>query len=119
YKTLLVERNDFGSGTTSRASRLIHGGLRYLEHGEFALVYESLGERETLVREEPHLVHPLRMLIPVYDGDERPGWKVRIGLILYDLLSFRKSLPRHRAMPPRAIDAFERGLNREGLRAAY
>ena len=119
YKTLLVERNDFGSGTTSRATRLIHGGLRYLEHGEFALVYESLGEREALVRTEPHLVRPLRMLIPVYDGDARPGWKIRIGLILYDLLSFRKSLPRHRAMPPRAVDAFERGLNREHLSAAF
>ena len=119
YKTLLVERNDFGSGTTSRATRLIHGGLRYLEHGEFALVYESLGERESLVREEPHLVRPLRMLVPVYRGDARPGWKVRIGLILYDLFSFRKSLPRHRAMPPRSLDSYEPGLNRHDLSAAF
>lgn len=119
YRTLLVERNDFGSGTTSRATRLIHGGLRYLEHGEFGLVYESLAERETLVREEPHLVRPLRMLVPVYRGDARPGWKVRIGLILYDLFSFRKSLPRHRAMPPRALAAYEPGLSRDGLAAAY
>ncbi len=72
YRTLLVERNDFGSGTTSRATRLIHGGLRYLEHGEFGLVYESLGERETLVRDVPHLVRPLRLLVPVYRGDRRP-----------------------------------------------
>ena len=119
YRTLLVERDDFGAGTTSRATRLIHGGLRYLEHGEFGLVYESLGERETLVREEPHLVRPLRMLVPVYRGDARPGWKVRIGLILYDLFSFRKSLPRHRAMPPRALDAYEPGLSRDGLTAAF
>jgi glycerol-3-phosphate dehydrogenase len=119
YKTLLVEREDFGAGTTSRATRLIHGGLRYLEHGEFALVYESLGERETLVREAPHLVQPLRMLVPVYKGDQRPGWKVRAGLILYDIFSFRKSLPRHRAMPERAIAEHEPGLNREELTSVF
>ncbi len=119
YKTLLVERNDFGGGTTSRATRLIHGGLRYLEHGEFGLVYESLGERETLVRDAPHLVRPLQLLIPVYRGDARPGWKVRIGLTLYDLFSFRKSLPRHRAMPPRALDTYEPGLSRDRLTSAF
>ncbi len=119
YKTLLVEKLDFGSGTTSRATRLIHGGLRYLEHGEFALVYESLGEREALVREEPHLVRPLRLLVPVYRGDARPAWMVRIGLLLYDLLSFRKSLPRNRAMPLAKLAAYEPALEREGLSAAY
>jgi glycerol-3-phosphate dehydrogenase len=119
YRTLLVERHDFGAGTTSRATRLIHGGLRYLEHGEFALVYESLHERETLVREAPHLVKPLRMLVPVYKGDERAPWKVRAGLALYDLFSLRKSLPRHRAMPPRVLRAYEPGLSRDGLRAAF
>ncbi len=119
YRTLLVERDDFAAGTTSRATRLIHGGLRYLEHGEFALVYESLAERETLVREAPHLVHPLRLLVPVYEGDARPPWKVRAGLAMYDLLSWHKSLPWHRAMPPRALDAYEPGLNRDGLLGAY
>lgn len=119
YRTLLVERIDFGAGTTSRATRLIHGGLRYLEHGEFALVYESLHEREVLVREAAHLVRPLRLLVPVYRGDERPPWKVRAGLALYDLFSLRKSLPRHRAMPSKALDVYEPGLSRDGLRAAY
>jgi len=119
YRTLLVEREDFGAGTTSRATRLIHGGLRYLEHGEFGLVYESLRERETLVREAPHLVHPLRLLVPVYAGDARPGWKVRAGLVLYDLFSLRKSLPWHRAMPERALAEYEPGLNRDGLRATF
>jgi len=119
YRTLLVEREDFGAGTTSRATRLIHGGLRYLEHGEFGLVYESLGERETLVREEPHLVRPMRLLVPVYRGDARPAWKVRVGLALYDLFSIRKSLPRHRAMPTPALDAYEPGLSRDGLQGAY
>ena len=119
YATLLVERNDFASGTTSRATRLIHGGLRYLEHGELGLVYESLAERETLVRDAPHLVRPLRMLVPVYDGDRRPPWMMRAGLTLYDALSFRKSLPRHRSMPVSRLAEYEPGLERRGLRAAY
>jgi glycerol-3-phosphate dehydrogenase len=119
YRTLLLERNDFGSGTTSRATRLIHGGLRYLEHGEFGLVYESLAEREALVRDAAHLVRPLRLLAPVYAGDERPPWKVRAGLVLYDLFSFRKSLPRHRAIPMSRIADLAPGLSRDGLRAAF
>jgi glycerol-3-phosphate dehydrogenase len=119
YRTLLIERHDFAAGTTSRATRLIHGGLRYLEHGEFGLVYESLGERETIVRDAPHLVRPLRLLVPVYRDDHRPPWMVRAGLLMYDALSFRKSLPRHRAMPPAALATYEPGLSREGLRAAY
>ena len=76
-------------------------------------------ERESLVRDAPHLVRPLRLLVPVYAGDARPGWMVRAGLALYDAMSLRKSLPRHRAMPPRALDAYEPGLSRDGLRAAY
>ena len=119
HSTLLVERNDFGSGTTSRATRLIHGGLRYLEHAELGLVSESLGEREALLRAYPDLVRPLRLLIPVYEGDQRPGWMVRTGLAMYDALSFRKSLPRHRALPLGKLDATVPNLNRDGLRAAY
>ncbi|MEX0750797.1 MAG: glycerol-3-phosphate dehydrogenase/oxidase [Dehalococcoidia bacterium] len=119
FRTLLIERNDFGSGTTSRATRLIHGGLRYLEHGEFGLVYESLAEREALVRDAAHLVRPLELLVPVYAGDQRPPWKVRAGLVLYDILSFRKSLPRHRAVPSRKIDELAPALNRDGLRGAF
>lgn len=119
YATLLVERDDFGAGTTSRATRLIHGGLRYLEHGEIALVYESLAEREALVREAPHLVRPLRLTIPVYQGDPRQPWKVRAGLALYDALSLKKSLPRHRAVPLPALAREEPAINRRGLRAAY
>ena len=119
YRTLLVERHDFASGTTSRSTRLIHGGLRYLEHGELGLVYESLAEREALVRDVAHLVRPLRLLVPVYAGDARPPWKVRAGLALYDALSFRKSLPRHRAVPLAALDAYEPGIARDGLRAAF
>jgi len=119
YRTLLVERDDFGAGTTSRATRLIHGGLRYLEHGELGLVHESLSAREDLLRTAPHLVRPLRLLVPVYAADARPPWKVRAGLALYDALSLRKSLPRNRALPLRHLPAYEPGLSRDGLRAAY
>jgi glycerol-3-phosphate dehydrogenase len=119
YRTLLVERDDFGAGTTSRATRLIHGGLRYLEHGELGLVHESLAAREELLRTAPHLVRPLRLLVPVYAGDARQPWKVRAGLALYDALSLRKSLPRNRALPLRQLPAYEPGLSRDGLRAAY
>jgi glycerol-3-phosphate dehydrogenase len=119
YRTLLVERDDFGAGTTSRATRLIHGGLRYLEHAEFALVYESLAEREALLRAAPHLVRPLRLLVPVYRGDARAAWKVRAGLVLYDAFSLRKSLPRHRVATRRMLDEIAPGLNRDGLRSAF
>src|SRR2546422_6302598 len=67
-RVALVEKHDFASGTTSRATRLIHGGLRYLEHGELLLVLESLRERERLLRYSPHLVRPLRFIIPIYNG---------------------------------------------------
>jgi glycerol-3-phosphate dehydrogenase len=119
YRTLLLERDDFGAGTTSRATRLIHGGLRYLEHGEMGLVSESLGEREALLRTAPHLVKPLRLLVPVYAGDARPPWKVRAGLMLYDLLSLQKSLPRNHGVGREHLNRIAPCLNRDNLRAAY
>ncbi|HUN87710.1 MAG TPA: glycerol-3-phosphate dehydrogenase/oxidase [Terriglobales bacterium] len=80
---LLVEQNDFSSGTTSRATRIIHGGLRYLEHGEVSLVRESLRERELLLKEKPHLVRPLNFLLALPEGGERKALEVRFGLWLY------------------------------------
>lgn len=82
----LFEKGDFASGTTSRSSKLIHGGLRYLELWDFGLVRESLRERETLRRLAPHLIRPLPFLIPVYRTSSRGLIKVRIGLKLYDWL---------------------------------
>jgi glycerol-3-phosphate dehydrogenase len=81
-RTLLVERSDFGSGTTSRSTRIIHGGLRYLEHGEIGLVRESLRERERLLRERPHLVRPLQFVLALPPG-RRSALEVRLGLWLY------------------------------------
>src|SRR6266540_7272944 len=80
----LFEKGDFASGTSSKSSKLIHGGLRYLELLDFSLVRESLRERETLRRLAPHLVRPLPFLVPIYGDSSRGRVKVRIGLALYD-----------------------------------
>lgn len=114
-KVLLIDKGDLGGGTTSASTRLIHGGLRYLEHFEFGLVRESLREREILLRIAPHLVRPLAIAIPIYKQSKRGRLTVRAGMILYDLLSWNKSLPRHRMLS--RAETLERwpGLNPEGL----
>ncbi len=95
---LLVEKHDIGSGTTPWSTRLIHGGLRYLEHGDIGLVRESLRERETLLRIAPHLVQPLSFMLPVYEWQRRGLNTIRVGLTAYDLLSAGSQLPRHRML---------------------
>ena len=106
----LVEKHDFGSGTTSGSTRLIHGGLRYLETGDFALVRLDLREREILLRIAPHLVKPLPFLLPL---PKRlfGRLRLRIGMWLYDLLSYDKTLPRHRILSPAELQAAEPGLD--------
>lgn len=93
YSVALAEMNDFASGTSSGATKLIHGGLRYLEHYEFRLVRESLMERETLWAMAPHIIWPLRFVLPYHKGGIRPAWLIRLGLFLYDHLGGRKLLP--------------------------
>lgn len=88
----LVERGDLAGGTSSNSSKLIHGGLRYLEHREFRLVREALAEREVLLRIAPHIVWPLRFVLP-HRPEMRPRWMIRAGLFLYDHLARRVSLP--------------------------
>src|ERR1043165_6474288 len=114
-KVLLVDKGDPGCGTTSASRRLIHGGLRYLEHFEFGLVRESLREREILLRIAPHLVKPLPIAIPIYKQGKRGRLTIRAGMILYDLLSWGKSLPSHRMLS--RAQTIERwpGLNPEDL----
>src|SRR5215831_8296865 len=90
-RTLLVEQNDFASGVTSRSTRVIHGGLRYLEHGELSLVRESLRERERLLRERSHLVHPVQFLFLLNENSRRSAMTVRAGLWLYRHFGGRKS----------------------------
>src|SRR6185369_14643435 len=95
-RVALIDKGDFASGTSSASSKLVHGGLRYLEHGELRLVHESMRERRRLLHNAPHLVRPLRFIIPFCAGSRMPGWKWRLGLTLYDLLAGRGNLQRSR-----------------------
>jgi glycerol-3-phosphate dehydrogenase len=115
FKVLIVERGDIACGTSSASSRLIHGGLRYLEHADVGLVYESLHERERLLTLAPHLVEPLELCIPIYRGARRGRFQVGVGLALYDLLSAGKSLPRRRMFGRDEMLAKMPGLNPEDL----
>jgi glycerol-3-phosphate dehydrogenase len=97
-KVCVLDKGDVGGGTSSWSTRLIHGGLRYLEHWEFALVRESLRERETLLKIAPHLVKSIPILIPIYKSARRGELQIRAGMLLYDLLSYDKTLPRYRML---------------------
>jgi glycerol-3-phosphate dehydrogenase len=94
----LIDKGDFASGTSSVSSKLVHGGLRYLEHAEFHLVYEALHERGLLLHNAPHLVRPLRFIIPFYRGSRVAPWKWRAGLTVYDLLAGRHNIRRSRPL---------------------
>src|SRR5437870_1581094 len=91
----LVEKGDFAGGTSSRSSRLIHGGVRYLEHGQIRLVFEASAERRRLLRLAPHLVQPLEFIWPVYAHARVPRWKLGAGLWLYDALAAFRNVGRH------------------------
>ena len=114
-RVALVEKDDFASGTSSRSSRLIHGGLRYLEHGYLHLVFEASGERRRLLRLAPHLVRPLEFLWPVYAGARVPAWKLNAGLTLYDALALFRNVGTHRRLSLRQVAKQEPELRREGL----
>lgn len=113
--TALVEANDFAAGTSSRSSRLIHGGLRYLEQGRIHLVREALQERRVLLRLAPHLVRPIPFVLPVFSGDRLPAWKVAAGLTLYDLLAAGGNVRRHRTLGKRAMLEAEPLIRERGL----
>lgn len=116
-RVIVLEQNDICSGTSAISSRLIHGGLRYLEYGELPLVFESLRERITLRRIAAHLVKPIRICIPVYESAKRGPLLIRLGMILYDLLSVGKTVPRHDMLSRDESIANEPGLEKQGLRA--
>ncbi len=116
-RVLLCEKGDLAEGTSSRSGKMVHGGLRYLEHREFRLVREALAEREVLLRIAPHIVWPMRFVIP-HSPAQRPVWLLRLGLLLYDHLGRRVSLPgtrridlrtspEGRAVQPGFVTAFE------------
>jgi glycerol-3-phosphate dehydrogenase len=103
-KVLLVEKSDLASGTSSASTKLVHGGLRYLEHYEFKLVRDALAEREVLLSMAPHIIWPLRFVLPHHKA-LRPAWLIRMGLFLYDHLGGRKILPASRSIRLKDVPA--------------
>jgi glycerol-3-phosphate dehydrogenase len=111
----LVEKADFAWGTSSRSSRLVHGGVRYLEHGHIHLVFESSAERRSLLRLAPHLVRPLEFTWPVYEGSRISRWKLGAGLFAYDALSLFRNVARHRRLSHDTVLEREPALRPAGL----
>lgn len=111
----LIERHDLAVGASAWNSRMIHGGIRYLEHAEFRLVYESLHERERLLRTAPHLVKPYPLMIPFYRHNNRPAWMLNLGMTLYDLLSMGKSTPNRRILSLDKLRSQWPGITPDGL----
>src|ERR1700722_7074475 len=114
-RVALIDKGDFASGTSSISSKLVHGGLRYLEHGDFRLVYEALAERGRLLRNAPHLVWPLRFILPFYQGARVSPWKWRLGLTLYDVLAGSENIHRARGWTARSLHREFPGLRGQGL----
>jgi glycerol-3-phosphate dehydrogenase len=115
YRTALIDKADFGAGTSSHSSRLVHGGIRYLEQYAFHLVFEASRERRVLLTIAPHLVRPLAFLFPVYRGARVPAWQLRAGMWLYDVLSLFRNVRRHRWLRPKKVRRVEPGLRDKGL----
>ncbi|MEW5915239.1 MAG: glycerol-3-phosphate dehydrogenase/oxidase [Gemmatimonadota bacterium] len=115
-RVALFEREDFASGTSSRSSRMVHGGVRYLEHGHLHLVLESSRERRILLKIAPHLVRPLAFTWPLYAGARIAGWKLTAGLTLYDALALFRNVSRHRRLAPDEVLRTEPALRTESLR---
>ncbi len=114
----LIDKGDFTSGTSSASSKLIHGGFRYLEHRAFGLVTEACRERAVLRHVAPHLVHPLELLFPVYDGDPRKLTTIRAGACLYDWLARGRNIASHQSLSADRARMKEPGLAAAGLRGA-
>ncbi|MFQ6045072.1 MAG: glycerol-3-phosphate dehydrogenase/oxidase [Gemmatimonadales bacterium] len=115
-RTALVDKGDFGSGTSSRSSRLVHGGLRYLEHYHWRLVFEASRERRTLLRIAPHLVRPRSFLFPIHQGSRVSLPKLAAGLWLYDILALFRNVRRHEMLSKRALRRAEPSLKPRGLK---
>ncbi|MBV1872386.1 MAG: FAD-dependent oxidoreductase, partial [Gammaproteobacteria bacterium] len=112
-KVLLCEQSDLASATSSASSKLIHGGLRYLEHYEFRLVREALAEREVLLEKAPHLVWPQEFVLP-HSSQLRPAWMIRLGLFFYDNLSPRSQIP-----PSRKIKLVSDGITQKQFKTGF
>jgi glycerol-3-phosphate dehydrogenase len=112
----LVDQDDIGARTSAISTRLVHGGLKYLERFELNLVFESIRERNILLKQAPHLVRPYPMLIPFSKGQSRPGWLLACGLMLHDVLSVGKKLPLNRIVFGKRIQRSWPGLAEAGLK---
>ena len=132
YKVALVEKVDFASGTSSKSTKLVHGGIRYLPNFDFALVREALVERGILLRNAPFLVHPVGFVLPIYEGDRHPvgipfttpggvglGFVLDIGLWLYDLLAGRLNIKRHRHLSRNRVMKLAPALVTNGLKDGF
>ncbi len=132
YRTGLVEKGDFASGTSSKSTKLVHGGIRYLPQFDFALVHEGLVERGLLARNAPFLVHPIGFVLPLYKNAKRPlgtpivppfgigmGNLLRAGLTLYDVMAGRLGIRRHRRLGVHGAIQLAPGLQRDGLKDAF
>jgi len=117
-RVVLFEQNDIAYGTSSRSSKLIHGGLRYLESYEFNLVFESVSERRVVMDLAPHLVNPLAFLFPVYQGSRKSLRMISAGMWLYDGLALFRSPKRHQTLKPSEVAEEEPLLKQEGLQGA-
>ena len=114
----LFDQNDIAFGTSSRSSKLIHGGLRYLESYEFSLVFESVSERRIVMELAPHLVNPRAFIFPVYEGARKDLWMINAGMWLYDGLSLFRSPKRSRTLKPKEVAQEEPILKQDGLQGA-
>lgn len=115
----LVEKGDFAAGTSSRSSRMIHGGLRYLRKRQVRLVRESLRERDVLLRIAPHLVYPFPFLLPVYEGSRDSRLKLKVGLTGYDLLAGSRLIEHHTMLSREELVVGEPALRQDGLRGGF
>ncbi len=119
HEVELFERDGLMGETSSASTKLLHGGLRYLEHGQLRLVRESLHERSWWLREVPELTHPLRIVLPVYRSSVRPRWMLKIGLWLYDRLAGKEGIGRHRWHGREELAGLAPELDGDGLRGGY
>jgi glycerol-3-phosphate dehydrogenase len=129
YRVGLVEKNDFASGTSSKSTKLVHGGIRYLPNFDFALVHEGLVERGILLQNAPFLVHPLAFVLPIYQGDRHPvgmpfttpggiglGMILDVGLWMYDLMAGKRGIKHHRRLSREAVQSYAPALVSERLK---
>lgn len=119
YKVALVEKHDFAHGTSSRSSKLVHGGLRYLENYEFNLVFEALSERSYLLQSAPHLVRPLPFYMPVYEDSPHSSYLLSAGMWFYDMLSLFRAPALHQRISAGSSVRLIPGIKRDGLRCTF